>query len=190
MLRQLLRNRLSVVLLIVCCLIAIGGIYKSLWHTQPTKPEDIYEIPTLADGKQTEESRKDRRFSGNPQTRENNFEGRSHHAYPPMRPTIPEERLNRIEQARGELHMQKLQDGLTPYETNELYRQKSVSILTEGMDDLSAARYLKMLGGYDEYAREYAARALDENPDDFEGIFIWTKLHELDADRKLDSANY
>ena len=44
MLRQLFRNRLYVVLLTAFCLIAIGGVYKSLWHAQSSEKKKTDEI--------------------------------------------------------------------------------------------------------------------------------------------------
>lgn len=170
MLRQLFRNRLSIVLLIICCLIAIGGIYKLLTHTLLAKSEDIYKVYTPVDAK--------------PLAQENNFEKHNHHASPPIKLDIPEGKLDRIDQANGELHMRRRRGELTPYEANELYRQKEVSILTEGMDNLSAARYLRMQGGYDEFVREYAAKALNEDPDNFDALYIFTQAQDLEVDRE------
>ena len=62
--------------------------------------------------------------------------------------------------------------------------REEVEILVEGMDDLSAARYLRMQGGYDEYVREYAAKALNEDPDNFEVLYIFTQAQDLEADRE------
>lgn len=170
MFRQLFRNRFSIVLLITCCLIAIGGVYKLLTHTLPSNPEDIYKVSTPVDGK--------------PLAQENNFEKHNHHASPPIKTDVPEGKLDRIDQANGELHMRRRRGELTPYEADELYRQKEVSILVEGMDNLSAARYLRMQGGYDEFVREYATRALNEDPDNFEALYILTKAQELEVDRE------
>ncbi|MCG9132024.1 hypothetical protein J5I95_10120 [Candidatus Poribacteria bacterium] len=169
MLHPSLRNPLFIALLITCCLIAIGGVYKSLTHTLPANPEDTYKVPTPVDGK--------------PLAQENNFEKHNHHASPPIKPDIPEGKLDRIDQVSGELHMRRRRGELTPYEADELYRQKEVSILVEGMDNLSAARYLRMRGGYDEFVREYAAKALNEDPDNFEALYIFTKTQELEVDR-------
>jgi len=178
MLRQLLRNRLSVVLLIVCCLIAIGGIYKSLWHTQPMQRKEIDEISTPDTGEQTRGIQKNEKFSGKLPHQKNNFEGNSHSPLPVPMVQISEDKRKKISKLYGHRSGRD-----TSWATGGPPREE-VEILVEGMDDLSAARYLKMLGGYDEYAREYAARALAENPDDFEALFIWTKLQELDADRE------
>ncbi len=54
--------------------------------------------------------------------------------------------------------------------------REEVDILVEGLNNLSAAKYLKALGGYADYAREYADKALADNPNDFESLFIWTQL--------------
>ena len=62
--------------------------------------------------------------------------------------------------------------------------REEVDILVEGLDDLSAAKFLKALGGYAAYAREYADKALAANPDDFETLLGWTKLRNSDEERE------
>ena len=62
--------------------------------------------------------------------------------------------------------------------------REEVDILVEGLDALSAAKFLKTLGGYAAYAREYADKALAENPDDFETLLVWTKLRVDDEERE------
>ena len=59
-----------------------------------------------------------------------------------------------------------------------------MDILAEGLDTLSAAKFLKALGGYNKYAREYADKALAENPDDFEALLVWTQLRVDDEERE------
>ena len=62
--------------------------------------------------------------------------------------------------------------------------REEVDILVEGLDALSAAKFLKALGGYGNYAHEYADKALAENPDDFETLLVWTKLRFDDEERE------
>jgi Tfp pilus assembly protein PilF len=63
---------------------------------------------------------------------------------------------------------------------------KEIEILTEGMDTLNAAKYLKALGYFD-YAREYAARALVENPESFEGLLLWSQLRPPDQEAEREA---
>ena len=58
--------------------------------------------------------------------------------------------------------------------------REEVDILADGLDDLSAAKFLKALGGYTAYAREYADKALAANPDDFETLLVWTQFRNSD----------
>ncbi len=62
--------------------------------------------------------------------------------------------------------------------------REEVDILADGLDALSAAKFLKALGGYAAYAREYADKALAANPDDFETLLVWTKLRVDDEERE------
>ena len=62
--------------------------------------------------------------------------------------------------------------------------REEVDILADGLDDLSAAKFLKALGGHATYAREYADKALAANPDDFETLLVWTKLRVDDEERE------
>ncbi|MCH8290636.1 tetratricopeptide repeat protein, partial [Candidatus Poribacteria bacterium] len=58
---------------------------------------------------------------------------------------------------------------------------KEIEILTEGMDTLDAAKYLRELHMFDD-ALEYAERALIENPESFEALLLRTQL--LPSDRQ------
>jgi tetratricopeptide (TPR) repeat protein len=81
-------------------------------------------------------------------------------------PEIPTEKLERIEDLNS----------LSPFEA----RKKRLEILTEGMDALSAAKYLKTLDGFHGDLRgdayEYAERALAEDSDSFDALFLKTEL--------------
>ncbi len=86
------------------------------------------------------------------------------------RPPIPGDKGERI---------QALYDNLTEADWEGLNRwgphPKEFEILTEGMDAFSAAKYLRALG-YEEAAREYADRAVAENPDSFDALWLKTQL--------------
>ena len=90
-------------------------------------------------------------------------------------PEIPAEKLERIDA---------LYDSLSPLEAS----RKELEVLTEGMDALSAAKYLKTLHGFygdlSDAIREYAERALAENPDSFDALFIKSQLSLDDAERE------
>ena len=63
---------------------------------------------------------------------------------------------------------------------------KEIGILTEGMDTLSGAQYLKALSHFD-YALEYAERALAENPGSFEALLLRTQLLPSDREDERES---
>ena len=90
-------------------------------------------------------------------------------------PEIPAEKLERIDA---------LYDSLSPLEAS----RKELEVLTEGMDALSAAKYLKTLHGFygdlSDAIREYAERALAENPDSFDALFIKSQLSSDDAEKE------
>ena len=92
-----------------------------------------------------------------------------------MPPEIPAEKLERIDA---------LYDSLSPLEAS----RKELEVLTEGMDALSAAKYLKTLRWLpwrlSRCDREYAERALAENPDSFDALFIKSQLSSDDAERE------
>lgn len=78
-------------------------------------------------------------------------------------------------------------DGLITEE--EFYRRK-LNILAEAFSDLDMAKYL-IAHGYEEfrwydeiYAAEYAQKALDKEPDDYQTLYVWTSIHTaLDAEK-------
>ena len=67
-------------------------------------------------------------------------------------------------------------------------RPKAIQILTEGMDALSAAKYLETLeghyGDYRSFVREYAARAVAENPGDFDALLFKTQRTVDDQEKE------
>ena len=91
----------------------------------------------------------------------------------PAPSSIPESKLERVAE---------LYDSLTlaDYDHKDPH-PKEIEILLEGMDTLSAVKYLKTLGLFDS-AFEYAERALAENPGSFEALLLRTKL--LPSDRE------
>lgn len=86
---------------------------------------------------------------------------------------------------------QKLKDIQEPIaeEVEEVYRRK-LNILAEVLSDLDMAKYLmdhgrELFRWYDEeYALEYAQKALDKEPDDYQTIYVWSVIHTgLDAEK-------
>ena len=177
MLRQLFRNRLYVVLLTAFCLIAIGGVYKSLWHAQSSEKKKTDEISRLGTEEQTRGIQKNEKSPRNLSNQKNDFVENSHPALPVPTIGISEDKHQKILELYGHRSGRD-----TSWATIGPSREE-VEILVEGMDDLSAAKYLRMQGGYDEYVREYAAKALNEDPDNFEALYIFTKAQELEVDR-------
>ena len=91
----------------------------------------------------------------------------------PALPSIPDSKLERIAE---------LYDSLTLADYDHTGpHPKEIEILIEGMDTLSAAKYLKTLRLFDS-AFECAERALAENPSSFEALLLRTKL--LPSDRE------
>ena len=179
MLHQLLRNRLFIAAgLIVFCLIAVGGIYKSLWHTQPTQRKKIGEVSTPDAGEPTRGIKKDEKFSGKLPHQKNNFGKDNHSPLSVPMVQISEDKHQKISELYGH------RSGRDASWATMGPPREEVEILVEGMDNLSAARYLRMQGGYDEYVREYAAKALNEDPDNFEALYIFTQAQDLEADRE------
>ena len=90
-------------------------------------------------------------------------------------PEIPAEKLERINALYDRLPRTKA-------------RAKAIEVLTEGMDALSAAKYLKILDGFHGDLRgdayEYADRALAEDSDSFDALFIKSQLSSDDAERE------
>ncbi len=86
---------------------------------------------------------------------------------------------------------QKLKDIQEPIaeEVEEVYRRK-LNILAEVLSDLDMAKYLldhgrELFRWYDEvYAIEYAQKALDKEPDDYQTIYVWSVSHMgLDSEK-------
>ncbi len=174
MLYQFLRNNLSIVIIIICGLLAIAG-YKVLSNALLSKKSEFISLDTTSAKVKTTNHR-----NGTleiPKT----FSHRNSIGNLPI-PEISEEKRKRISA---------LYDGNSwdrdPSWAKDGPPQEEIDILVEGLDNLSAAKYLKALGGYNGYAREYAEKALAENPDDFETLFIWTRLRDRNEDDKREA---
>jgi len=85
-----------------------------------------------------------------------------------MDPRIPDDKMKRIVELYDRLDSEGIEVQYGPH-------PEEVAILTEGMDALSAAKYLKELHYY-EYALEYAEKALAENPNSLEALLLRTQL--------------
>lgn len=71
--------------------------------------------------------------------------------------------------------------------THEARDRMELEILEAKLSALDIAKFLtvEMYGkNWDKYAREYAQKVLDKNPDDFEALYIWTKL-QTDVDTRI-----
>ncbi len=136
------------------------------WHkTSPTQ------LPAIATPKhnprsQTEKNITLKRWRHHPHTSD-------HRTSPTLAELgLPQEKLDRIAQ---ETDTSKIPDwdisGYAPDTWLDEMLQKRVNILTEDMDTISAFKLLKVLPDrrYKKYAREFAQRAIDENPDFLEG---------------------
>ena len=95
--------------------------------------------------------------------------------YSPPPPEVPVETLERIEAIYNSM----------PYSKA---KKKEIEILTEGMDTLSAAKYLETLhgqyGDFDAIVRKYAERAVAENPGDFDALLFKTQRTEDEQERE------
>ena len=174
MLYQFLRNNLSIVIIIICGLLAIAG-YKVLSNALLSKKSEFISLDITSAKVKTTNHR-----NGTleiPKT----FSHRNSVGDLPI-PEISEEKRKRI----SALYYGYSWDR-DPSWAKDGPPQEEIDILVEGLDNLSAAKYLKTLGGYNDYAREYAEKALAENPDDFETLFIWTRLQERSEDDKREA---
>ena len=178
MLRQLLRNRLCVVLHIAFCLIAIGGVYKSLWYPQSMEQKKTDDISSLDTRKQTTGVQRGAKPSSKLPVQKNNFKENRHSFLPTPTTQISKDKLEKISELYGHRSSKE-----TSWATMGPPRAE-IEILVEGMDNLSAARYLRMQSGYDEFVREYAAKALNEDPDNFDALYIFTQAQDLETDRE------
>ena len=170
--REILNSRFRTLLLILGGLLVIGGYYlfQPERHRE-TSPSRLSQTP-IPDKDSSRQSlpRLPDRIEAGP-------------SRPPLpvgtpstRPSIPADKRARLAAL----------DGLSSSKAQE----KGIEILTEGMDALSAAKYLRALNGfygiYDDAIREYVDRAVSENPDSFEALLLWSQLRrpEQDAERE------
>ena len=183
MLYQFLRNNLFIIVICACGLLVIVG-YKILSNTEFSNNPEIISSDTPSDQEQTVDDRnRNGKMPKISSRHKRNFgAGHSHPIGDLPIPEISEEKRKRISA---------LYDGNSwdrdPSWAKDGPPQEEIDILVEGLDNLSAAKYLKTLGGYNDYAREYAEKALAENPDDFETLFIWTRLQERSEDDKREA---
>ena len=163
MLRQFFRDHRFILLLIGCGFVAIVG-YKWLSHSNRWHERSVHRD---REGSPTGEHR-DREVSPTAPS------------IPYSPPEISAEKRQRISE---------LYDRHSPDRDNVNRDaawatagppREEVDILADGLDALSAAKFLKALGGYAAYAREYADKALAENPDDFETLLFWTQFRNSD----------
>ena len=160
MFRQIFRNHRFILLLIGCGLLAIAG-YKWLSNSQPTAPKKM-SIGTPNPREQAPD--KGDRFPESARTapaRKPPVATRSRYAPQDLGPPeIPAEKRQRISElydrhSPDRDNVNRDADWATAGQPRE-----EVDILAEGLDTLSAAKFLKALGGYNKSAREYADKAL------------------------------
>lgn len=63
--------------------------------------------------------------------------------------------------------------------TQEQRTRMEYDIIAEGFSDLEMAQFIILTGLSDtsvKYAAEYAQKALDENPNDYETLYVWTRV--------------
>ena len=180
MFRQFLRNHRFILFLIGCGLLAIAG-YKWLSNSQPTAPKKMSIGTSHPREQATDKGDRSSESARTAPVRKPPVATRSRYAPQDLGPPeIPAEKRQRISE---------LYDRHSP-DRNNVNRdadwattgppREEVDILAEGLDPLSAAKFLKALGGHDKYAREYADKALAENPDDFDTLLFWTQFRNSD----------
>ena len=184
MFRQFLRNHRFILFLIGCGLLAIAG-YKWLSNSQPTAPKKMSIGTSHPREQATDKGDRSPESARTTPVRKPSVATRSRYAPQDLGPPeIPAEKRQRISE---------LYDRHSPDRDNVNRDadwattgppREEVDILAEGLDPLSAAKFLKALGGYGKYASEYADKALAENPDDFETLLVWTKLRFDDEERE------
>ena len=168
--RGILNSRFRTILLILGVLLVIGGYY--LFHPGRHRETSNSRSQNLPEASNQ---------SVSPKLPTRIEVGPSHHPSPVGTSVtgpslIPADKIARLEAL----------DNL-PYAEA---KKKEIEILTEGMDALSAAKYLRALNGsygiYHDAIRDYVDRAVAENPDSFEALLLWCQLRppEQDAERE------
>ena len=181
MLNKLFNRRVFTLILIICILTCLWFIGKShLWNSEPTEPEEVDKPPiSLSPStKKNKDGLTSKKNPSEPPERLNVKLPRSDHPEPPV---IPQDKLDRINQIISDTQERRLRGELTPQEADKLLTKKKVEILTEGMDALRAAKYLKSLHHYSEYVMKYAKQAVDEDPNSFEALLLWAGYQERDS---------
>ena len=178
MLNKLFNRRVFTLILIICILTCLWFIGKShLWNSEPTEPEEVDKPPiSLSPStKKNKDGLTSKKNPSEPPERLNVKLPRSDHPEPPV---IPQDKLDRINQIISDTQERRLRGELTPQEADKLLTKKKVEILTEGMDALGAAKYLKSLLHYSEYVEKYAKQAVDEDPNSFEALLLWADYQD------------
>ena len=180
MLNKLINSRGLTVILILCILTCLWFIGKSyLWDSEPTEPEEV-DTPPTSRSPSTVENRDSSITSrkGSPEPPPKRLNIKLPRRDEPEPPVIPEDKVDRLEEIRSTVLEQQLRGKLTPLEADELLTKRKVEILTEGMDALDAAKYLKSLLHYSEYVEKYAKQAVDEDPNSFEALLLWADYQD------------
>ena len=160
MTREFLNSRFLIILFVLGGLLAIGGYYVFQPERNPeTAPPSLPKTPRL--GKQ-----------------EPPAQIKSVHSHHPL-PVGPSDVGPSLIPADKQERIQAVWDR-TPYSKYSKAEKEVIEILAEGMDTLSAAKYLRALG-YDEASREYTERALAENPDDFDTLLYYVQHIPYDS---------
>ena len=91
------------------------------------------------------------------------------------------EKNDRVHKALGKLKVEYAAQGKSA--SDEEARQISIEIWTDGFSALNAAKFLGAGGGAldGKYAIEFAQKALDENPNDFHTLYLWSILHDFNG---------
>lgn len=180
MLNKLINSRGFTAILTICILTCLWFIGKSyLWRSQPTEPEET-DKPRTSLSPSTVEN-KDSSITSKKDTPEpppKRLNIKLPRRDEPEPPVIPEDKLDRINQIVSDTQEQRLRGELTPQEADELLTKRKVEILTEGMNALDAAKYLKSLLHYSEYVEKYAKQAVDEDPNSFEALLLWADYQD------------
>ena len=70
--------------------------------------------------------------------------------------------------------------------TDDEFQRMRLGIISEGFTDLEMAKYFILIGlstANTKYAQEYAQKALDANPDDYQTLYVWTQTQTEDSKR-------
>ena len=181
MLNKRISSRGLTAILTICILTCLWFIGKSyLWRSQPTEPDEI-DKPPISLSPSTMENKGSITSKKVPSEPPKRFNIKLPRQDEPEPPVIPQDKADRLDEIRSTVQEQGLRGELTPLEADELLTKKTVEILTEGMDALRAAKYLKSLIYYSEYVEKFARQAVDEDPNSFEALLLWAGYQERDS---------